>query len=518
MTVFTYQQIADYMTTDYWGGSQRSFTLSPGDILYVDVTGLAANGQTMALQALDAWSHVTGINFVQVNADVPPNQTIQEAADASSGTDTAYSMSVGDDFLGTLGSTGDRDAVAIILAQGQTVDITLASEGSNGVDDTYLWLADFRGSTLAESDDAIGDDSALTYQASYSGVHYITAGSFNDAFAGDYRITVRDAGGVADIVFDDNNAGAYASMSIVGNTITSSYINISPTWAGGQSRTDSYFFQTYIHEIGHVLGLGHPGDYNGSATYGIDNHYDNDSWQASIMSYFHQVENTTIDADFAYVVGPQVADIIAIQDLYGAPSANAGDTTYGDGSNTGTYLDEALTLSNPVSFTVYDTGGEDTFDFASYSAHQRLDLRDEAFSDLAGLDGNIGIARGTVIEHGRTGTGNDTLTGNDAGNGLSAGFGQDIVNAGAGNDAVRGGAGNDQLFGDDGFDLVEGGTGDNLIEGGTGGDLLIGDGATLDMLAMLYPSWTPPANAQELLDTDQLWTLWDDILVDQGIA
>ena len=113
---------------------------------------------------------------------------------------------------------------------------------------------------------------------------------------------------------------------------------------------------------------------------------------------------------------------------------------------------------------------------------------------------------------------NDTITGNDADNGLSAGFGTDQIDGGGGNDAIRGGSGNDDLNGEDGFDLIEGGTGDNLIEGGADGDLLIGDDVTLAMLTMLYPTWTPPANAQTLLDDGDYVTLWDDILDDQGIA
>ena len=87
----------------------------------------------------------------------------------------------------------------------------------------------------------------------------------------------------ADLVFDDEDLGnAYASFNLdnMGGTnangtalIVDASINIGKDWIEDDWTLndgvdlDSYSFQTYIHEIGHALGLGHAGPYNGSADY-----------------------------------------------------------------------------------------------------------------------------------------------------------------------------------------------------------------------------------------------------------
>jgi serralysin len=230
----------------------------------------------------------------------------------------------------------------------------------------------------------------------------------------------------AAISFDDNKSGAFEADTYANGFTLSANVNISTAWiAADLGNLNSYSYQTYLHEIGHALGLGHAGNYNGTATYGVDNHYLNDSWQASVMSYFSQDQNTYVNADFAYVMTPMMADIGTIQSLYGyVATTRADNTTYGFNSNAGNVVYDAALFSG-VSYTIFDSGGVDTLDYSGFSVAQRISLEEESYSDIGGLVGNVGIANFTRIENAIGGAGADVLIGNSFVNRLTGNGGND---------------------------------------------------------------------------------------------
>lgn len=289
--------------------------------------------------------------------------------------------------------------------------------------------------------------------------------------------------GAAQITFDDDEEGAFATYVASGNQTISSEVNVSTRWLQDYGfGFGSYGFQTYIHEIGHALGLGHQGPYNGRANFNGDAIFSNDSWSLSVMSYFDQLDNPNDPGSLAFVLTPMMADIIAIQNLYGAPvgGVTAGNTVWGEGSTLANFLGDFFRAEfvgpgamQDVSLTIHDESGRDRVVFSTDATNQTVRLDGEARWNVFGGTGNVNVARGTVIEDYVAGSGNDSVTGNQVANLLIGNGGDDSLAGMAGNDTLEGGEGNDTLDGGAEVDRLVGGAGNDVYIIGEGADVVV---------------------------------------------
>jgi serralysin len=247
---------------------------------------------------------------------------------------------------------------------------------------------------------------------------------------------------------------------------------------------ETYRFMTLLHEIGHALGLQHPGDYNaggGVISYENNAAYIEDSRQYSLMSYWSAANTGAYHAQF-YAGTPLLDDIVAIQRLYGANmTTRTDDTVYGFNSNTEQDAFHLETAKDAPIFAVWDAGGIDTFDFSGFADDQVLDLREGMFSNVGRLTLNVAIAPGAVIENAIGGSGDDIIIGNDADNALFGHRGRDKLIGGDGDDSLSGGWGKDRLQGGGGadlfvFDSVRGHIGSDVIV-----DFDIAEGDRIDL-------------------------------------
>jgi serralysin len=343
------------------------------------------------------------------------------------------------------------------------------------------------------------------------------------------------------IVFGNSNISGYAytssTYSVSPNNITSAQIWFNKAYDGttGGAGNDLihptiglHGFATYIHEIGHALGLDHMGAYNGSGLAPDDATSYQDSTVYSIMSYFgpswgNSVANGLGLVAWADWVGadgklydpqtPMLNDILTMQTFYGADlTTRTGNTTYGFNSTLAAVdggIYDFTQNAHPI-LCIYDAGGNDTIDLSGYSTASNLDLNAGAFSDANSMTKNISIAYTAVIENGTTGAGNDTLTGNSVANILNGGGGDDTFNGGGGGDTFIGGIGTDtvtyaseaagltidmatpgsstgnaqgdsfnsieKVIGSGFIDNISGTSGNETIDGGVGNDVLNGRG------------------------------------------
>jgi len=265
----------------------------------------------------------------------------------------------------------------------------------------------------------------------------------------------------------ENGPSTLGSGSAIGQSNGQHIINMETGAVGWDlsGRVDfigGFGMMTIIHEVGHLLGLGHGGNYNFNVNPATQQFSAYDELMWTTMSYIgfsqrstaafrnsYDYTDTNWGSDNNDIPGdsyPRTAhtwmplDVVAIQRLYGEAESTPldGGEVFGFKSNIGGRLQRFFDFTNnatPV-VTLFSTGTNNTLDLSGFSQASRVNLDDGAFSSAAGLVNNIGIAFGTVIETAITGAGNDTLRGNAADNLFDGGAGADAFDGLGGSDTV----------------------------------------------------------------------------------
>ena len=207
-----------------------------------------------------------------------------------------------------------------------------------------------------------------------------------------------------------------------------------------------YAYFAMLHETGHAIGLKHPHEVMGS--FGAMP-LDHDSIEYSVMSY-------RFANDFPQTL--MMYDIAAVQTMYGANYAtNSGDTVYQWSPTTGEMSLNGVGMGAPagnkIFMTIWDGGGQDTYDFSNYTTPLAVNLQPGGWTtasttQLAYLGdghyaaGNIANALlynnnpASLIENVIGGADNDVMTGNIADNHFTGGGGNDLFDGGSGNDSA----------------------------------------------------------------------------------
>jgi len=439
----------------------------------------AGNGNVIAVDGINLITgHAIGKDSISKGVDgrgIPTDDLISEGHSGGIPTSSAPSSVYPDlDWNGNAWSSSNQQDITYTYSRG-------ANGGNNNPDGAH-GTTNYSSITGAAMIDKIND--AFDLYESVANVHFVNISDSGNLA----KITIREADiGTAGVAGFADNPGDQNSDIVL-------------------DRSNGLTSRLITHEIGHSMGLQHPGGA------GDNPNYDTTS---TVMSY-----NGTGSKIMIY-------DIWALQQKYGGKhNTNRGDTIYTFDVSSVTSTDEfSGTKVITGNATIWDgdidgvarrgsadTYGnhytEDTYDASGMTQNMILDLREgiDYYSGRVGGAQKIWTAFGSNIDNAIGGSGDDLINGNQFDNKLTGGAGKDTMTGDMGDDTLTGGADADRF-------ITGAGVGNDVIMDfdSTEGDVIVLDGVqegefSLSGNVFTFSSGSLTVNGSLVTDSDLVYS------------